>query len=171
MSISLRHNAVSMASANELGRNSNQLGKTINRVSSGNRIASVADDSAGSAVSVHLSTKATSTLQGIRNANDGIAIIQTSEAAIKEAIGIVERSRELAVQASSQPLNDTEREYVDNEYQQLASEVDRIASSLNFNGAGIGGGQTFDVQVGTNESSTSRITITSHFKYLLSMNI
>ena len=159
MSISLRHNAVSLASANQLNDSSQQLERTLGRVSSGSRIVHAADDAAGSAVSVNLSAKANSTLQGIRNARDGIAIIQTSEAALKEAVSILERSRELAVQSSSEVLQDDERQHVQTEYSALLGEVARISNTIEFNGMSIGDGETFDVQVGTNAASTSRITI------------
>jgi len=159
MTISLRHNAVSFASANELGRSSQQLGRTLDRVSSGSRIARAADDAAGSAVSVKLSAKANSTLQGIRNAKDGISIVSTAEAGVNEVLNIVERCRELAVQSSSGVLEENERNYIQTEFSTLRAEVSRISETLEFNGISIAAGDTFDVQVGTNASSTSRIEI------------
>ena len=148
-----------MGAAIEIGQTSNQLAKTLGKVSSGSRIVVAADDAAGSAVSIHLSAKASSQLQGIRNAHDGLSIIQTSEAAIDEVINIVDRSRELAVQASSETLEDTEREYVHAEYRTLLSEASRIAGALEFNGISIAGGETIDVQVGADSADSNRITI------------
>jgi len=159
MTISLRHNALSFASANELGRSSQQLERTLDRVSSGSRISRAADDAAGSAVSVHLSAQANSTLQGIRNAQDGISIVNTAEAGLNEVVNIVERCRELAVQSASGTLQEDERTHIQTEFNSLRAEVSRISETLEFNGINIASGDTLDVQVGTNASSTSRIEI------------
>ncbi len=98
----------------------------------------------------------------MRNANDGISVIQTAESASKEVIGILDRMRELAVQSSSETLEDGERAYIDSEFHQLSDEVERIAQVTEFNDIALANGDnaTLDVQVGIDASSNSRVAIT-----------
>jgi flagellin len=126
------------------------------------RINSAADDAAGLAVAENLSTAYGSTRVAMRNANDGISVVQTAEGATGEVGNIVKRMRELAVQSSSETLADTERSYIEDEFTQLVAEVDRIAQSTEFNGTALGDGTTttLDVQVGINNTANDRITIT-----------
>ena len=157
MSVSIRHNSVSFANANRLGRTQSQLGRSLNRISSGDRIATAADDAAGSAVSIKLSATAKSTQQAIRNARDGQAILHTVEATVTEALGIADRLRELSVQSASEVLAASERTHVATEFSALRDEFQRMASTLEFNGTTLGDGPTIDVQVGVDASSNSRI--------------
>ncbi len=157
MSLSIRHNAVSFANANSLGRTQGQLSRTLDRVSSGDRIAHAADDAAGSAVSIKLSATANSTQQAIRNARDGQAILHTVEATVSEALGIADRLRELSVQSASDVLQATERDYVAAEFSALTDEFRRIGATLEFNDLSLSDGPTVDVQVGVDASSNSRI--------------
>lgn len=159
MSVSIRHNAASFANANSLGRTQGQLSRTLDRVSSGDRISVAADDAAGSAVSIKLSTAAKSTEQAIRNARDGQAILHTAEATVTEALSIADRLRELSVQSSSEVLQDTERSHVANEFSALRDEFERMAATLEFNDIKLGTGGTIDVQVGVDTASTSRIEL------------
>jgi flagellin len=98
----------------------------------------------------------------MRNTNDGISVIQTAEGAMDSVGDIITRMRELAVQSSSETLNDDERAYIQDEFEQLSSEIDRIASSTNFNGNSLTDGTTtaLDVQVGVMNTANDRITIT-----------
>ena len=130
---------------------------------SGMRVIKAADDAAGSAVAMNLSTQARSGKQAIRNANDGISVIQTAESATKEVLNILDRMRELAVQSSSETLEDGERAYIDEEFHQLSDEVERIAQSSEFNDLALSDGSTSQlaVQVGVDASSNSRVTIGS----------
>jgi flagellin len=159
MSVSIRHNAASFANANNLGRTQGQLSRTLDRVASGNRITVAADDAAGSAVSLKLSTAANSTKQAIRNARDGQAIIHTVEAALNEALDISDRLRELSVQSATEVLHEDEREHISTEFASLRNEFERIAETLEFNDQDLGGGQTIEVQVGVEASSNSRIEL------------
>jgi flagellin len=97
----------------------------------------------------------------MRNTNDGISVIQTAEGAADEVVNIVKRMRELAVQSSSETLNDDERAYIQEEYEALTSEVDRIAQSTEFNGLSLSNGGTtqLDVQVGVKNTAHDRIAI------------
>ena len=162
MALTVNNNMSALRAANTLNNTQGALSQTLARVSSGMRITRAADDAAGSAVAANLSTLARSGKQAIRNANDGIAVIQTAEAATKEVSNILDRMRELAVQSASETLADDERAYLDTEIEALSDEVERIADSSNFNGIQLSDGSkaSLDVQVGVTGSSNSRVTIT-----------
>ena len=98
----------------------------------------------------------------MRNANDGISVIQTAEAATKEVVNILDRMRELAVQSSSETLAAGERAYITNEYSELADEVERIAQATEFNDIALtdGTNTTLVVQVGIDGSTASEVSIT-----------
>ena len=162
MALTVNTNSSALRAANTLNNTQGALSQTLARVSSGMRITSAADDAAGSAVATNLATQARSGRQAIRNANDGISVIQTAESASKEVLNILDRMRELAVQSSSETLEDGERAYIDSEFEQLSQEVERIAQSTEFNGISLSaGGATsqLSVQVGVDASSNSRVTI------------
>lgn len=161
MSMTVRTNIASMMAAGNLGRTNNALGSSLGRISSGLRINSAGDDAAGLGVSTNLETQVSSTRQAIRNSNDGINIIQTAEGASTEVVDILQRMRELAVQSSSETLDNDERAYINTEFNQLSAEVDRIANVTEFNGISLSNGLTtqMDVQVGINNTSNDRITI------------
>ena len=161
MALTVNTNMSALRAANTLNNTQGALSQTLARVSSGLRITSAADDAAGSAVAVNLATQARSGRQAIRNANDGISVIQTAESASKEVINILDRMRELAVQSSSETLEDGERSYIDSEFNQLSAEVERIAQSTEFNDIALSDGATSQlaVQVGVDASSNSRVSI------------
>ena len=162
MALTVNTNMAAMAAANTLNNTQGALSNTLARVSSGLRVTKAADDAAGQAVATNLSAQARSGKQAHWNANDGISVIQTAEAASKEVISILDRMRELAVQSSSETLEDGERAYIDSEFEQLSEEVERIAQSTEFNGISLSaGGATSQlaVQVGVDASSNSRVTI------------
>jgi len=162
MALTVNTNVSALSAANMLNNTQGALSQTLARVSSGMRITRAADDAAGSAVAANLSTLARSGKQAIRNANDGISVIQTAEAATKEVGNILDRMRELAVQSASETLHDDERAYLDTEIEALSDEVERIAQSTSFNGISLADGTptSLDVQVGLHASSNSRVSIT-----------
>ena len=162
MALTVNTNMSALSAANTLNNTQGALSQTLARVSSGMRINRAADDAAGSAVAQNLSTQARSGRQAIRNANDGISVIQTAEAASKEVLNMLDRIRELAVQSSSDTLEDTERAYIQTETTALLSEVDRVANSSEFNGISLSNGSTasLTVQVGVNNNTNSQIDIT-----------
>ncbi len=161
MSMTVRTNVASMKASGQLGKTQNHLSKTLERISSGYRINRAADDAAGLGVATALETATISQMQGIRNANDGISIIQTSESATNEVTDILQRMRALAVQSASGTLANEERSYISDEFVQLRSEIARIAAVTEFNGVFLNNGSTstLDVQVGINNNTQSRITI------------
>lgn len=161
MALTVRTNVAALQSGGSLNRTTRKLQKSLLRVSSGLRINSAADDAAGLGVANALETTAISTRQAMRNTNDGISIIQTAETATEEITDILQRVRELAVQSASETLSDRERSYIGDEYAELMSEVDRIASSTEFNGVKLTDTTTaLAVQVGvTSSAAVSQITI------------
>jgi flagellin len=162
MALTVNTNMAALGAANTLNNTQGALSQTLSRVSSGLRVTKAADDAAGSAVATNLSTKARSGNQAMRNANDGISVIQTAEAATKEVVSILDRMRELAVQSSSETLDDGERSYIDTEYGELASEIERIAQATEFNDINLANGDNtaLTVQVGISGGTESEINIT-----------
>lgn len=124
--------------------------RSMARLSSGQRINQASDDAAGLAISERLKGQIRGLRQANRNANDGISLVQVAEGSLNEVSNMLVRLRELGVQASSDTVGDTERRFMDVEYQQLKSEVQRITASTNFNGYDLlnGTGGKIDIQVG-----------------------
>jgi flagellin len=149
-----------MMGAGNLKNTSQNLSLSLARVSSGLRITKAADDAAGLGVATDLHSHAISTAQGIRNANDGISIIQTAEGAHTEVIDILQRMRELAIQSSSETLANSERSYIHDEFSSLRSEISRISVVTQFNGVTLADADsTINVQVGIHSAASSRIAI------------
>ncbi len=161
MSMNIRTNVAALQASGHLSRTQGSLAKSLSRISSGLRIGAAADDAAGLGVATTLETATISTRQAMRNTNDGISIIQTAESASEEVTDILQRMRELAVQSSSGTLADSERSFVTDEFNQLRSEVSRIASVSQFNGIALNDGTTgtLTVQVGIQNDTSSRISI------------
>ncbi len=159
--LTVRTNVAALKASGNLNRTNKSLGSSLNRISSGIRVTSAATDAAGLGVATSLETQVISTRQAMRNTNDGISIIQTAESATQEVTDILQRMRELAVQSSSETLADTERSFITDEFNELVSEVGRIASVTEFNGINLSDGVTasLDVQVGIQNDSSSRISI------------
>ncbi len=146
-------------------RNLNEVKRTqalsLEKLSSGSRINKAGDDAAGLAISEKLKGNIRGVKQATRNAGDGISLIQTAEGGMNEATSILVRLRELSVQAASDTIGDKERAFSDMEFQQLVTEVDRIASSTTFNDKQLlsGEGDDMDFQIGIhNEEGNDRIT-------------
>ncbi|NLW33532.1 MAG: flagellin [Fibrobacter sp.] len=130
----INHNISSMATQNSMFQVNRSMNKSLERLSTGLRINRASDDAAGLSVSENLRTQVMGTSQAMRNAQDGIAAINIAEGAANEISAILQRMRELAVQSSNDTLTSTERDYTDQEFQQLIEEIDRIADVTNYNG-------------------------------------
>lgn len=117
--------------------NNNMLGRSISRISSGIRIRTAADDAAGLAITEQLKADSRTLRQGTRNLNDGIALVNVAEGAMGEQSGMLIRMRELASQAATGTIGETERQTINLEYQQLKAEIDRITNTTEFAGQGI----------------------------------
>ena len=154
MGLRVNTNVQSLAAQRHLGVNSNSQQKALEQLSSGSRINRAADDAAGLAISEKLRGEIRSMKQATRNANDGVSLVQVAEGAMNEIGNIIVRMRELSIQAASDTIGDTERQYVDREIQQLKSEVDRIANSTEFNGQKLLNNSlpSLEIQVGTHNS-------------------
>jgi len=130
----INHNISSMTTQNALYKVNRDMKVSLERLSTGLRINRASDDAAGLGVSENLRTQVRGTAQAMRNAQDGIAAISTAEGAANEISEILQRMRELAVQSANDTLTSTEKAYTNQEYQQLISEIDRIAEVTNYNG-------------------------------------
>lgn len=154
MGLRVSTNTQSIAAQRNLGSQTAVQKASLEKLSSGSRINRAADDAAGLAISERMKGQIRSVAQGIRNANDGVSMIQTAEGAMNEVGNILIRFRELSVQAASDTIGDTERGFIDKEIQQLRMEIDRIAASTEYNGikllSGGNGGGPLEFQIGTN---------------------
>lgn len=161
--LSVVTNVASLRAQRNLSRTTNALSQNINRLSSGLRINRAGDDAARSAISSQITAQERGLKQAERNANDGISMIQTTEGALSEMGNIVTRMRELAVQASNEgTMDSTERGYLDQEFQLLESELNRIVSVTEYNGQKLIGGALstgISYQVGMRNTSGDRISI------------
>jgi len=131
----------------------------LEKLASGSRIVRAADDAAGLAISEKMRAQVRSIRQDVRNANDGIGMIQTAEGGMNEIGNILVRFRELSIQAASDTLGDTERGFIDREVTGLREEVQRIADTTEFNGRKLlngEGGAMLEVQIGVNNSMNDR---------------
>lgn len=155
MGFRINTNVNSLSAQRTLGNTTSQLGQSLTKLSSGNRINQAADDAAGLAISEKLRSQIVSTRQAERNANDGISMIQTAEGGLNEVSNILTRLRELSVQAASDTIGESERVFSDLEYQNLKEEVQRIAQVTEFNGKSLlnGEGSRYDLQIGINNDS------------------
>lgn len=143
--------------------NARSLSTAMEQLSTGKRINSAADDAAGIAIASKLTSQIKGLNQAVRNANDGISLLQTAEGATNEVTNMLQRMRELTVQAGNDTNSSTDRTALSDEYNQLAHEIDRVASTTKWNGmtvlnAGTNSG-TFSFQVGSDGGSANQISV------------
>lgn len=165
MGLRIATNVQSMNAQRNLGVSNEKQAASLNKLSSGARITKAGDDAAGLAISEKLKGSIRSMQQANRNANDGISLIQTAEGGINEVSNILLRLRELSVQAASDTVGDVERGFTDKEFQNLKSEIDRIAQVTKYNGTSLlnGSGDTLDFQVGIeNNPENDRLQYKTH---------
>ncbi|MFZ4712991.1 MAG: flagellin [Bacteriovoracaceae bacterium] len=162
MGLRIATNVASQEVQKNLRINSMEQQDEMAKLSSGKRITKAADDAAGLAIATNLDAQTRGLRQATRNANDGVSLVQTAEGGLQETTNILIRLRELSVQAASDTVGDTERTYLDKEYQQLVSEVDRIANSTTFNGTkllnGESGKGSLDFHVGAFAGEQNKIS-------------
>ncbi len=153
-------NMFSLNAQRNLDKSQGAMGKAIQRLSSGLRINSAKDDAAGLAVAEGMTSKIRGLNVAARNANDGISLAQTAEAALSQITNNLQRIRELAVQSANGTLGDTERSYLQTEVDELTAEIKRIVDDTEFNGTKLfASANTVDIQVGAN--SGEKITVTT----------
>lgn len=161
MGLRINTNVAALNAQKNLIGTQKSLQTSLARLSSGQRINQAADDAAGLAISENLKGLIRGYRQANRNANDGISLVQVAEGSLNEVSSMLIRLRELGVQGSSDTIGDTERRFLDVEYQQLKSEIQRITDSSNFNGFDLlnGTGGIIDIQVGVhNDPFKDRIS-------------
>jgi len=137
MAISVLTNVTSMLAQSNLGRATSGLSDSMSRLSSGLRVRSAADDAAGLAISEDFKAKIRGLNQARRNANDGVSLAKTADGSLKEIGGMLNRMRELAVQSATGTINSSQRGYLNDEFTQLRSEINRIADTTEFNGVNL----------------------------------
>ena len=161
MGLRINTNVASLNAQRNLGSTRISMNKSLEKLSSGQRINRAGDDAAGLAISENLKAQIKGLGQAERNAEDGISLVQIAEGALGEVSNILIRLRELGVQAASDTIGSTERKFLNVEFEQLTSEVDRIANSTEFNRVPLlnGTGAVFDIQIGTrNDPISDRLT-------------
>lgn len=161
MALRISTNVASLNAQKSLFRTHEDLDRSLARLSSGYRINRAADDAAGLAISENLRGQIRGMKQASRNAEDGVSLVQVAEGGLQEMSNMLIRLRELGVQAASDTIGDTERKFLDVEYQQLKSEMQRVSEVTEFNGRDLlnGTGGIIDIQVSThNDPFKDRIS-------------
>jgi len=165
MAVIINTNVASLNAQRNLNRSQMGLQRSMQRLSSGLRINSAKDDAAGLAISDRMTAQIRGLNQAARNAQDGISLAQTAEGALDETTNLVQRMRELAVQAANDTNTTSDRKSLNDEFQQLKAEITRIASKTQFNGKQILDGTLsvtgVNFQVGANAGEYISITINS----------
>ena len=153
-------NVKSLIAQNAMTSNGRVMSKVMEQLSTGKRINGAADDSAGLAISERMTAQIRGLNQAVRNANDGISLIQTAEGAMVEVTNMMQRLRELAVQSSSDTNSTDDRANMDLEFQALATEITRVRDTTQFNGIDLlNGASAFTFQIGTDATETVALTI------------
>ncbi len=161
MGLRVNTNLASITAQRNLAEVTTRLDGSYRRLSSGLRIAMASDDAAGLGISERMRSQIRSQSAALRNAQDGISLVQTAEGALGEVNNILSRMRELSIQAANGTLNSIDRNTIQTEIGQLIQEVDRIASTTTFNGVNLFDGSTtsLDIQVGINSGETIAATL------------
>ena len=161
MALSINTNVAALNAYRNLNTTQNDLSKSLEKLSSGFRINRAADDAAGLAISEGMRSQIGGIKMGVRNAQDGISLVQTAEGALNETHSILQRMRDLSVQAAnSGGLNTEAKTNIQTEIKQLNSELSRIADTTKFNGkALLSGAYTGSFQVGANVGETIDVAV------------
>ena len=155
----INHNLSSLSATNGMAKTELKMNKSIEKLSSGQRINRAADDAAGLAISEKMRAQLSSLEVAKRNVQDGISLVQTAEGAMDEIHSMLNRMRELTVQASNGIYTDEDRENIQLEMDELIAQIDDIANKTNFNGVELlNGAGDIDIQAGINEGDTITLT-------------
>lgn len=162
----INHNISAMITQSSLQGADKSMSKSLEKLSTGLRVNRASDDAAGLAVSERLRSQVRGLGRAKMNAQDGIALLQIAEGACNEIDDVLQRQRELAVQASNDTFTSTDRAYLDLEFAQMSAEIDRICRSAQYNtmtlldGTGFGAGAAGSIlHIGANSSSANRINV------------
>jgi flagellin len=165
MKMRIQHNLNAMNSLRQLGMNNTNTGKNLEKLSSGFRINRAGDDAAGLAISEKMRAQINGLEMATKNAEDGISLIQTAEGGLNETHAILQRMRELAVQAANGTNQAEDLQSIQDEIDALADEIDRIGDSTKFNGIDLlnGGSMASDgigFQIGANNADYESVSLT-----------
>lgn len=161
MAMVINSNIMSLNAQRNLTMSQNDLNTSMERLTSGKRINSAADDAAGLSISNRMTSQVNGLNQAIRNANDGASLIQTAEGALDESTNILQRMRELSIQSANGTYDSGNRSTLNAEVKQLVAELDRISETTSFNGLNILDGSLgkVDLQVGSEANQTIELSI------------
>ena len=156
-------NLISLNSQRALSGSQSALATSMQRLSSGLRVNSAKDDAAGLAISERMNAQVRGMNVAIRNANDGISLVQTAEGAMSKVGDALQRMRELAVQARNATNSTSDKDSLDKEFGELAKEIQRVIGGTTFNGQTIIGSNSGgkDFQIGANTTTNDTITVTT----------
>ena len=176
---SINTNINALTASNALSRNGQAQQQTMQQLSTGKRINRASDDSAGLAIRETMTAQITGLNTAIKNANDGISLLQTADGALSETSSLLQRMRELAVLAVNDTYSSTQKTAMSTEFTALASQITQIAANTQFNGMDLlsgsggvyGGTGSFLFQIGGNTAQTMAVAITSATlgQYVLSL--
>jgi flagellin len=160
MPLSINTNIASLTAQRAMMNSNAGLERSFERLSTGQRINSASDDAAGLAIGKDLESRVSGLNQAIRNANDGISMVQIAEGALDEATTILQRMRDLSVQAANGSLSATEQKYLDDEQEKLATTLDSVLSQAAFNDIGLLGSadKAVTFQIGADRDDTLGVT-------------
>jgi flagellin len=154
MGLRIGTNVSSLTAQRNLSRATEGLNRTFERLSTGKRISRAADDAAGLGISARLGAQVRSIDASVRNAYDGISLVQTAEGGLSEIENAISRMRELAVQSSNGTLSSTDQDNLQEEFSQLQSQIDQVANSTTFNGISLlNTSSAITLQVGPNTTA------------------
>ena len=160
MALYVNSNITSLNAQRQLSNSTNALSTSFQRLSSGLRVNSAADDAAGLQIGTRLQSQVNGANQGARNANDGISLSQTAEGALEETSNMLQRMRVLAIQSANGSNTASDRAALQKEFSELSSEIDRVASDTTFGGVNILDGTfTADFQVGPDANQVINVAI------------
>lgn len=161
MGMVVRSNIMAVNSQRQLGMNNNQVSKALEKLSSGYRINRAGDDASGLAISEKMKAQIKGLDQASLNSQDGVSVVQTTEGALTEVHNMLNRMVELATRAANGINSTTNRASLQNEVDQLLEEIDRIASSTDFNGLKpLSAAGTLTLQIGDTADSFNQLTVT-----------
>ena len=153
-------NVAANITANALTKNERAMSQAMERLSTGQRINSASDDAAGLAISSRMTSQINGLNMAVRNANDAISLVQTVDGALVEVTNMLQRMRELAVQANSESYSATDRDLLEAEFDALQLAIQDINDDTQWNGTALlSGGTTFTFSVGANADQTIAITV------------
>ena len=153
-------NVTASITANALTKNERAMSQAMERLSTGQRINSASDDAAGLAIASRMTSQVNGLNMAVRNANDAISMIQTADSAVGKIVEMLQRMRELAIQAASETYTATDRDALNLEFEALTVGIEDIADDTQWNGTNLlNGASAFAFQVGANASQTISVTI------------